>query len=240
MNDYKKIYNENFKNKGGARREFGNVAGSYEYVKKFNLNQKNVILDIGCNTGFLVNKLCQEGYSDIFGVDISDEAINFGKEKYPNIAEKLVCYEGDKLPFENDSFDVVLMFDSMEHIPEAEKFLKNEARRVLKKDGLLIFQTPNKYPNILWAYIDAKSIFTCWWIEHCSLQTVFSLRKLLRNSGFSEIKVEKGLIDTEYNLQKIQNKFGKFSGIILKILEKLPLVFYPNLFGSAKKYYKIR
>lgn len=105
----------------------------------------------------------------------------------------------------------------------------------MKKDGLLIFQTPNKYVNILWTYIDARSIFTKWWIEHYSLQTVFSLKKILRNSGFLEIKVEKGNIYTDYNLTKIKNKFGKFSGMILKILEKFPLAFYPNLFGSAKK-----
>lgn len=122
MNNYKKFYNENFKNKGGSGREFGNIEGSYEYLKKFNLNQKNVILDIGCNIGSLVNKLYQTGYPNVFGVDISDEAINFGKEKYKNIAEKLLNYEGKKLPFKNDSLDVVLMFDSIEHIPKVDFF----------------------------------------------------------------------------------------------------------------------
>lgn len=235
MKGYQKFYNENFKNKKGTIREFGNIEGNCKYLKKFNLSQKNAILDIGCNTGSLINKLYQNGYQNVFGVDISNEAINFGKKKYPNIAGRLLSYEGKKLPFESDNFDVVLMFDSIEHIPEVEKFLKNEVTRVLKKDGRLIFQTPNKYINISWSYIDAKSIFAKWWIEHCSLQTIFSLEKILRNSGFSEIKVEKGPIHTEYNLHKIQNKFGKFSRIISKFIEKMPLAFYPNLFGSAKK-----
>lgn len=235
MKGYQKFYNENFKNKNGTIREFGNIEGNCEYLKKFNLSQKNAILDTGCNTGSLINKLHREGYANVFGVDISDEAINFGKKKHPSLAEKLLSYEGKKLPFENDSFDVILMFDSIEHIPEVEKFLKNEANRVLKNGGLLIFQTPNKYMNILWSYMDARSIFTKWWIEHCSLQTASSLREILGNSGFSEVKVEKGLIHTEYNSRKMRDKFGKFGGIILKILEKLPLAFFPNLFGSAKK-----
>jgi 2-polyprenyl-3-methyl-5-hydroxy-6-metoxy-1,4-benzoquinol methylase len=235
MQGYKKFYNDNFRNKGGSSREFGNIEGSHEYVKRFNLNQNSAILDIGCNIGSLANRLYADGYLGVFGIDISNEAIAFGKEKYPALAEKLLSYGGGRLPFENESFDVVLMFDSIEHIPEVEKFLKNETKRVLKNGGLLIFQTPNKYMNILWSYVDARSIFTKWWIEHCSLQTASGLRKILENSGFSEVKVEKGLIHTEYNSRKMRDKFGKLGGIILKILEKLPLAFYPNLFGSAIK-----
>ena len=40
----------------------------------------------------------------------------------------------------DESFDVILMFDVIEHIPAVDRYLKNEVYRVLKKGGLLLFK----------------------------------------------------------------------------------------------------
>ena len=127
------------------------------------------------------------------------------------------------------------MFDVMEHLPDLKRFLKKEVFQVLRKRGLFIFQTPNKLINIVWVWIDNKSIFANWWDEHCSLQTYKSLKKLLKKVGFKNIKIEKHNILTDYNINKVRKKTGIIGLFLLKLIAKMPIMAYPNFYGSCKK-----
>jgi 2-polyprenyl-3-methyl-5-hydroxy-6-metoxy-1,4-benzoquinol methylase len=215
-------------------REHGNIKSSLKYVENHCTDKKVRILDIGCNLGSLINLLYENGYSEVYGLDIRSEAIKEGQRLYPKLKKRLKDYDGNKIPFPDEYFDVVLMFDVIEHIPKLEKFLKEEVYRILKKDGIFIFQTPNKYLNIIWEIINNRS-FVRWKHYHPSLQTRKTLKRVLEDSGFSQVLVEKGEIYTEYNKNKVRKKVS-FVGIpILFLLSKMPIFLTPNLWGRAKK-----
>jgi len=218
-------------------REHGNIQASFEYFMKFNIPKNAKILDIGCNYGSLIYNLYLNGYENIYGIDINKKAVQEGKNDYKLISKNIKQYPGEKVPFKDEEFDVVLMFDVIEHILNIEKFLENEVYRVLKKDGYFVFQTPNKYINIPWEIVSSKSLIKWkeWKDYHCSLQTKNSLNSLLIKSGFSNILLEKNKICTEHNKTKLRKRFGFIGPILLMILEKMPLSFYPNFYGCARK-----
>lgn len=215
-------------------REFGNIRSSYDYFNRFGIAKDARILDIGCNYGSLIYNLHQAGFEDVTGVDVGAEAIEQGKEKYQLLADRLLAYDGLTLPFEEGMFDVVLMFDVIEHIPEIETFLREQACRVLRPGGLFIFQTPNKYINIPWEIINHRS-FTRYKEFHCSLQTYTSLPQLLEQSGFDHVHIEKYNILTEHNKKKVTRKIGAWAVPILNVLSALPLRMFPNFWGICRK-----
>jgi len=217
------------------KNEHGNIKSSLNYISKFNIDKNSKILDVGANYGSLIFNLYREGYNDIIGVDINKEAIEKGRKEYSKIKNKLMVYDGKKIPFKNNSFDVVLMFDVIEHIPNIQEFLEKEVYRVLKKGGIFIFQTPNKPINIAWVYVDNFSFLVKWWEEHCSLQTYFSLKRILRKANFNKISLEKFNIYTEHNINKVKKRIGFLAKPILKILSSFPLFLYPNFYGWARK-----
>jgi 2-polyprenyl-3-methyl-5-hydroxy-6-metoxy-1,4-benzoquinol methylase len=214
--------------------EMGNIQSSLDYFLKFNLPKEARILDIGCNYGSLIFNLYNLGYKNVRGVEIDKDAIEKGKIFYPDISIKLSTHEAGNLPFEDNSFDVALMFDVIEHVPNVQDFLKHEVHRVLKKGGTFIFQTPNKIINIPWEILNQYS-FTKWKGYHCSLQVLSSLKKTLIEGGFSSVIIEKGNILTEHNKNKVKRKMGYVGIPLLMILQKLPLSIFPNFWGSCRK-----
>lgn len=215
-------------------KEHGNIQSSLDYFLKFNIPKNAKILDIGCNYGTLIYNLYKLGYKNVFGIDINKEAINQGKKNYKSIKNKLKIYDGINISFQKESFDVVLMFDVIEHIPNVQNFLKEQVYKILKKQGIFIFQTPNKYINIPWSIIYDRSFYN-YKRYHCSLQTYSSLKKLLKNSGFKNIKLEKYNINTEHNINKLKFKLGVFGIFLLNIISIMPLIFQSNFFGRGVK-----
>lgn len=218
------------------QKEFGNIHSSISYFEKFDIPKNKRILDVGCSYGSLLYNMNNAGYKKVYGIDINKKFINHGQKKYKIIAENLVHYDGRRIPFPDNSFDVIVSFDVLEHIPNLDSFLKKEIWRVLKPGGLFIFQTPNKYINIIWVYIDNKfNPFTTWWREHCSLQTYWSLKKLLKRTEFKEITIEKNNIFTNHNINKVKKRTGILGYYVLKIISHAHITIYPNLWGIAKK-----
>ena len=109
-----------------------------EYVKD------KVVVDAASGEGYGSQILAQVA-SKVYGVDISREAVEAARNKY--IKENLSFKEGSitQLPFDNESIDVVVSFETIEHVDESMQitFMK-EIKRVLRKDGILIMSTPNK------------------------------------------------------------------------------------------------
>jgi 2-polyprenyl-3-methyl-5-hydroxy-6-metoxy-1,4-benzoquinol methylase len=214
--------------------ELGNIDSSLDYFLRFKIPKNKKILDVGCNYGSLIYNIYKNGYKNIHGIDINKKSVNKGKKIYKKIKDRIKFYDGKKIPWGNDYFDIVLMFDVIEHIKEIENFLKNEVNRVLKKNGLFIFQTPNKIINFIWLYIKNKEVRIEAQKEHCSLQTYFSLKKLIKDSNFKYVKIEKHEINTIHNRYKINKKFGRFGLILIPLFSKLPIILYPNFWGFSK------
>ena len=77
------------------------------------------------------------------GVDVSDEAVLHATRCYKAENLRYTVGEASRLPFPDASFDVVVSFETIEHLYEQELFLK-EIHRVLRPEGLFIVSTPNR------------------------------------------------------------------------------------------------
>ena len=99
-----------------------------------------VVLDCGCNVGYGVAHMSATAKT-ARGVDVSARAIAEAKERYP--AHTFDVVDGESLPFEADSFDLVTSFQVIEHLGDPDQYL-GEIRRVLRADGIAMFTTPNR------------------------------------------------------------------------------------------------
>ncbi len=212
--------------------EYGNIKNAIKFFIGFKIDKDRMILDVGTNLGSFPGQLYSLGYTNVYGIDIREEPITAGRQTYPALVDNLSVYDGLKLPFQDESLDVVTMFDLIEHIPKPQPFLL-EVNRVLKKDGYIIFQTPNIFINSIWSTLVWRSL--AWKNEHCSLQSLPSLKKLLSGTGFHRICIDKYSIDTEFNRHTVKENIGLLGIILLKQADKLPLILYPNFYGSAIK-----
>lgn len=105
-----------------------------------------VVLDAASGEGYGSYMLAEYANS-VTGVDISQQAIEAAKKKY-NDRSNLTYKQGSvaDLSFvESNSIDVVVSFETIEHVPEdVQNAFVKEIKRVLKEDGLLIMSSPNK------------------------------------------------------------------------------------------------
>jgi 2-polyprenyl-3-methyl-5-hydroxy-6-metoxy-1,4-benzoquinol methylase len=217
--------------------ECGNIQTSVSYFRRMNVPQKAAILDVGTRFGTFVHELDQMGYHDSFGIDIDRDAISKGISAYPELEKRLRSFDGKNIPFDAESFDAICMFDVLEHIPNVSEFLRSELWRVLKSRGVLIFQTPNIMTNVPWEIFAHKSLFA-WKKYHCSLQTYWSLKRLLFRTGLTQIKIERFLVSSPFNSDLIRKKFGIFSSLVLSALRCsafVPTPFITNFWGSCRK-----
>ncbi|MFC1711393.1 class I SAM-dependent methyltransferase [Patescibacteria group bacterium] len=101
---------------------------------------KGKVIDIGCGAGGFI-KAVKHYRSDlkVYGVDISQAAINWAKKE--NQGVKFVSGDLYKLAFKNNYFDAVVMCDTLEHLKKPELALK-EVNRILKKNGIFYSFTP--------------------------------------------------------------------------------------------------
>ncbi|MEN1729274.1 MAG: class I SAM-dependent methyltransferase [Pseudomonadota bacterium] len=99
------------------------------------------VLDLGCNTGY-GSKILAGMAAKVIGVDVSENAVSIAREtnQAPGIEFHLI--DGKQLPFEADTFDVVISCQVIEHIVDYEVYI-GEIQRVLTPGGIVVFTTPN-------------------------------------------------------------------------------------------------
>ena len=116
-----------------------------EKIKKFSLlNTETKVLDVGCGAGFLSNELALAGLQ-VTGVDLSEESLRVAHNH--DVTKKVIYQTADayKLPFADQSFDIITAMDFLEHVDRPNDVIK-EFSRVLKPKGLFIFHTFNRNP----------------------------------------------------------------------------------------------
>jgi len=147
------------------------------------------LLDLGCAFGFFLAKAEKIGF-ETYGIDISKLAI---KKATKNCKAKLYQLDisKEKLPFTANFFDVVTMFDTLEHL-ENYTFALKEIIRVLKKGGVLYIQSPS---GKRWA-VDPT---------HLNYFTDKILKLILERSGFEILKIgmESGKLRSLYRLIRL-------------------------------------
>jgi ubiquinone/menaquinone biosynthesis C-methylase UbiE len=98
------------------------------------------VLDVACGTGVGTSFLRRVGARRVWGIDIDSASIEFAKASYEDC--QFVQSDATNLCLPDGSVDVVVSFETIEHVKSQREFLE-ECRRVLKPGGVLICSTPN-------------------------------------------------------------------------------------------------
>jgi len=112
------------------------------YVFASNYVKGKIVLDVACGSGYGSNYLARKGAKMVFGVDLDNKPLEIARKFYslPNV--KFIQGNVLELPFPNKFFDVVISFETIEHLYETDEYIA-EIKRVLKKGGIFICSTPN-------------------------------------------------------------------------------------------------
>ena len=142
------------------------------------------ILDAGCGEGFTLARLQKEGIGKhLEGIDYSLNAINLGKKNYPSLLLK----QGDiyQLPYKNNSFDLVVCSEVLEHLKYPERALE-EVVRVSNKYCLL--SVPNEPLFMISNFLRGKNL-SRWGndVEHINHWSSKNFKNFVKRKGVKNI-----------------------------------------------------
>jgi len=99
----------------------------------------SLVLDVGCSDGLLLHSFWKLGVKG-YGVDISKDPLSYASEEIrSNII--LLNIEKEKLPFKDNTFNLITILEVLEHLHEHDRIL-SEMYRVLKPNGLVLMSSP--------------------------------------------------------------------------------------------------
>ncbi|MBT4964228.1 MAG: bifunctional 2-polyprenyl-6-hydroxyphenol methylase/3-demethylubiquinol 3-O-methyltransferase UbiG [Francisellaceae bacterium] len=136
-------------------------AARIEYIFRHIESENINIMDLGCGAGILTESLYRQ-FPNIIGVDACTDMINVAKQHSENSGLNInySCNSIENLCDEyNESFDVIVCMELLEHVENPEKFL-SYCRQCLKHNGILIISTVNRnFKSYAGAIIAAEHIF---------------------------------------------------------------------------------
>jgi 2-polyprenyl-3-methyl-5-hydroxy-6-metoxy-1,4-benzoquinol methylase len=132
-----------------------------------NVSKEAAILELGSGLGYMVYALRKDGYSNVFGLDIAQEAV----ERAKRFGEFYICEDMYKYAQKtSQKYDVIFMTEVIEHVEDPQKLIKCLIP-LLKDGGTLLMTTPDKsiYPDhVIWA--TERPPVHCWWFSEMSFR----------------------------------------------------------------------
>lgn len=192
------------------------------------------VFDNGCGIGQYVAHLTPLG-GTVFGLEYDYEQIQQAKPR----GDKLVQAAGENLPFPNESFDLILSHEVIEHVQD-DRVAVREMVRTLKPGGRIVLFCPNRgYPvethGVYWRgkYRFGNIPFVNWLptpvrdrlAPHVRVYTARELGKLFE--GLSIRVIQKTIIFGAYD--NIIARFGRFGRIIRGVLQAMEKPHYGGL-----------
>jgi 2-polyprenyl-3-methyl-5-hydroxy-6-metoxy-1,4-benzoquinol methylase len=167
-------------------------AGMYgDFCRSFIDGKRGKLLDVGCGLGYFVKRVSECGGWDAYGYEISPHAVDYARRKLGLENVFAGCVEDSH--FAPSSFDIITLWDVVEHIPDPEPLLAC-LLTLLKPDGILFLHTPNIAAQLPKArlkklirgmqpdlhYIEAK--------DHVNIYSMKALAKILDRNGYADFK----------------------------------------------------
>ncbi|GAA0283343.1 hypothetical protein GCM10009127_26010 [Alteraurantiacibacter aestuarii] len=113
----------------------------HPYFRATAIARGKAVLDLGCNNGYGSEMLAYAAKS-VSGCDVSERAITAAKALTPPKPIDFRVIDGITLPYADNSFDLVMCCQVIEHVVDSVAFLA-ELKRVMAPGGVAVFTTPN-------------------------------------------------------------------------------------------------
>jgi len=180
--------------------EFARWRALDHFIRKI-LKMDNIkkVLDYGSGGGLHIN-LWQKVFplADLYFCDISPSSLEKLVCKYPEFKSKCAEVKNNRAPFDNDSFDVVMSIEVMEHVENLKDYL-NDIHRLIKPGGSFIWTTPcanrfsieHIFDKLTNQIENTKEGYRRWkWEDHTHLRRMESkeVKVKLQEIGFDNIE----------------------------------------------------
>ncbi len=156
---------------------------------KINIDKDSTILDIGCGGGRTVNRLTTIATKGkVFGIDYSIDCVNWSKEYNKELINKgqveIFNASVEKVPFEDEKFDVVSAVETIYFWPDLVSNLV-EVKRVLKPSGKIIIIN-EIYDDERFKERNDELIKN----SNMKIYSPEELKEIMKNAGYNNIKIE--------------------------------------------------
>lgn len=209
-NFFTRFYSKNYFENGGNKRSYENYRGEagalYATFRKrlslLKLGPKGTVLDVGCAYGYFL-KVIPSGWRK-FGVEVSTHAAGFAAK----LNKDATIVNGELTPntFRSQQFDLITLWDVIEHLPNPLEVI-TISHRLLKKGGVIALTTG-----------DVDSIFAKfqgrgWHLynppQHLSYFSPLTITKILKKAGFKKVTIShpSAYYPLSYLLHKLKNLY---------------------------------
>lgn len=160
-------------------------------------------LDIGCGSGAFV-ACSRDAGRDAYGIDFNDQEISLGKAAF-NLDGFLMKNDVLSMPEEWSGFDLITMFEVIEHLPNPKQVIQAVYRR-LKDGGYLVLSCPNER-----RWQPAGRIFVDFPPHHLTRWTPKCLQQFLESNSFEYVETEidasvRDILWTAYVNRRVRSK----------------------------------
>jgi len=210
---------------------------STRFVSAADIEDKT-ILDVGCGFGWFEHNAVHRGCKRIVGIEPTPSDLETARKYVKSTRAIFTVGNAINIPFECSTFDTVVSWEVLEHIPRnSEETMFREIHRVLKKGGAFYMSTPNN------SFI-ANICDPAWWLighrhylprelEYLARETGFTTERIVLKGGFWEILGINDLYVAKWMfrrrpfleglIQKMQDreyqKKGGFESIFVKLVK---------------------
>lgn len=176
----KNLYSESAYNYDFEEIDLGKTYGHYIREASINLKKKENYLDIGCGNGFMLGVAQKVGFKNVFGVEPSTDALKKAKPEFRKNIKNGMFKKG---LFEKNYFDLITIFQTLDHISDPNLFLKN-VYEILAPGGAVLAYNHNV--NSLSAKLlgENSPIFD---IEHAVLYDKKTISQIFQKNGFQTV-----------------------------------------------------
>lgn len=146
------------------------------------ISKDDNILEIGCGSGFVLEKLYQMGYKNVYGIEPGKEAVEKAAE---NIRKNIVVNILKPNLYKSKKFKLIFFFQTLDHIPNPNEFL-DECYKIMDKGGYILAFNHNVESFSAKLMGEKSPIID---IEHTYLYSPESIKLLFEKHNLKSVKV---------------------------------------------------
>lgn len=191
-NDFQNAYQDFYTNNDVAWRMLGAKYKAQNIVDVCKGIRPQKVLEVGAGDGSILHFLNEWNFApEIYALEIAESGVEKIKERGLKNLKEVQVFDGYKIPYPDDSFDLIILAHVLEHV-EHERILIRELKRVAKH---IVIEVPRDYK-----FDVDKRLAHFLAYGHINMYTPTSLRYLLRSEGLEIIADKPSIITPEVTL----------------------------------------